>query len=811
MANGTQVRRVLLQFETDDGDAEAKLDRISAKADELKDKHPELAVKIDTAAANAKLAVLRAELKDAGKDIDPKVDPKIDDAALAVTRVDLKALADEKIEPKVKPKIDGASLAKDSASAGEQSGGSLGGAMGIAITAAVVAALAALPALAAGAGALAGIALGGALLIGSSTVKGPLYAQFQEMISGLMSVLRVAALPLVKPLGDAFAQVGKWAKNLYPELHAVFASLGPLVAPLARGLEGLVSGVMPGFLRLMQAARPAVSAVAGVLSSLGTSIGGMLAQFAPAVKSSSQFLTGLSGIISSLIPVVGELAGILAKSLGPWMATIGAKVAPILAESVNKILQSVTPLIPGLAQLTGQLLEVGALGIASLAGPIAGLLTGFAKLAQQGLPPIISGLQVAIGWLTAMANAANRVLGLLSHIPGLGFLAGAGAGISLPSVTIPAAYAPPSAPGGYDAAAAAAGEAYGGNWADGVTAGMLKTGQKTTRPAAANLGLILSQGLMAGLTGTAAQVQAAISKLLGAVNTDVSGKYLTQGQGTAISDWLEKDQSKLVTLADKRARILATIAKADAYAANVTTSAETTFGVVNAAGSITPALGVGGIMRQLLGDVAQIRVFRNNIAKLRKMGLNKAYIDQLIQAGPVQGGEVAAELAAGNEGDIRGINKAESQIAQASVGLGRTAAEVMFDSGKNAGKGFLSGLESQQKALEAAMRKLADVLVSTIKKELRIHSPSQVAYELFAQVPAGAVLAIDDGHTALTAASQRMARAALSGHATAGGGAGGAAGHFTFEWVGGSADAALITLLKKHIRVHGGDPAVLGS
>jgi hypothetical protein len=62
MAN-TLVKRVLLQITADDGTTEEKLARISAKADELGRKHPELKVRIDTAAASAKVAVLRKELK----------------------------------------------------------------------------------------------------------------------------------------------------------------------------------------------------------------------------------------------------------------------------------------------------------------------------------------------------------------------------------------------------------------------------------------------------------------------------------------------------------------------------------------------------------------------------------------------------------------------------------------------------------------------------------------------------------------------------------------------------------------------------
>ena len=67
---GTLVKRVMLKITADDGDTESKLDRITAKADELSRMHPELKVKIDAGAAAAKMALLRKELKDTGKEAD---------------------------------------------------------------------------------------------------------------------------------------------------------------------------------------------------------------------------------------------------------------------------------------------------------------------------------------------------------------------------------------------------------------------------------------------------------------------------------------------------------------------------------------------------------------------------------------------------------------------------------------------------------------------------------------------------------------------------------------------------------------------
>jgi phage-related protein len=63
----TLVKKVMLKITADDGDTESKLSRIAAKAEELGREHPDIKVKIDSAAASAKMGVLRQELKAVGK------------------------------------------------------------------------------------------------------------------------------------------------------------------------------------------------------------------------------------------------------------------------------------------------------------------------------------------------------------------------------------------------------------------------------------------------------------------------------------------------------------------------------------------------------------------------------------------------------------------------------------------------------------------------------------------------------------------------------------------------------------------------
>lgn len=704
--------------------------------------------------------------------------------------------------------------------AGEKSGKSFGegfGSQGYMIGGGVVAALAALPALAAGGGAMAGIALGAGLLVGTSSVKGPLYNQFHSMTDGLMSVLRVAALPLVKPLGDAFAQVGKWAKALYPELHAVFGSLGPLVAPLTRGLEGLVQGVLPGFLRLMQSARPAVQAVSGLMSTLGKSVGNALGQLAPAVKASSQFLTGFGGVISNLLPVVIGLANMLAKSLGPWMETIGTKVAPILFGSILKIFNAVTPLLPSLSTLTGLLVQLASEGIGAVAGPLSGLIGALASLGARVLPSLIPPIQTLIGWLGNLVGAVNKALGLLSHIPGLGFLSGAASSaFTMPSFKLPA-----SGSSSFASALASASGGGLGSWASGVTDPATTTGSTAVANAAkkqanelAQLGLQITSSFATSLSNSksAGAVKSGVAKLLADVKTAWQDGIVSLGTDESLTKWLDAQSAQLQSLATKRASILGKIAEAKKFAAS---TASSVYGNYQLSDFATSGLNgqpatAGSIVSSLQADVSGVRAFAANIKKLAKSGLNKGYLNQLIQMGPVQGAALAAELANSGLGEIKAINSAEYQLSEASGQLGQTAANAMYDSGAQAGKGFLSGLQAQASSINKMMQTIAKNMVTTLRKELGIHSPSTVLRTDGVNSGVAVALGLEDTLPRIgqsmkkVAAAVRLPSAGKPGAAALGmSGTAGDAQKIQFEFTGSGSDM-FERWFRQRVRVVGG-------
>src|SRR5204862_6182783 len=84
-------------------------------------------------------------------------------------------------------------------------------------------------------------------------------------------------------------------------------------------------------------------------------------------------------------------------------------------------------------------------------------------------------------------------------------------------------------------------------------------------------------------------------------------------------------------------------------------------------------------------------------------------------------------------------------------------------SGAKAGKGFLAGLKAQEKSLQAQMNRLGTSLVRSIKRALKIKSPSRVMRDQVGwQVGAGLALGMHRSVPHVAAAADRMVSAAYA-------------------------------------------------
>lgn len=88
--------------------------------------------------------------------------------------------------------------------------------------------------------------------------------------------------------------------------------------------------------------------------------------------------------------------------------------------------------------------------------------------------------------------------------------------------------------------------------------------------------------------------------------------------------------------------------------------------------------GTFGIVGNLNNELIKAKQFATDIATLRKRGLNPAALNELINAGPEQGGAAARDLAGASNQDLAQVNSLESQIQSAANSYANTQVKAEF-------------------------------------------------------------------------------------------------------------------------------------
>jgi hypothetical protein len=142
-----------------------------------------------------------------------------------------------------------------------------------------------------------------------------------------------------------------------------------------------------------------------------------------------------------------------------------------------------------------------------------------------------------------------------------------------------------------------------------------------------------------------------------------------------------------------------------------------------------PAVTAGSILAEAEKAARQAKRLSWGLRKLASEGLRSDLVDQLAQGGLASLPQVEALLQA-TPAQLRKLNRAEKTIAAAGGTLGTSVAKDLYGAAVQAAKGLVDGLKSQEKALDAQMKRLADVMTNRIKTDLDIHSPSRVFHRL---------------------------------------------------------------------------------
>ncbi|MFF2226291.1 hypothetical protein ACFVV7_23585 [Streptomyces globisporus] len=294
----------------------------------------------------------------------------------------------------------------------------------------------------------------------------------------------------------------------------------------------------------------------------------------------------------------------------------------------------------------------------------------------------------------------------------------------------------------------------------------------------------VGKGLILGLTGEKSKISATAKDLV--KDIWAAWKGVKTNKDSALVAMVNRDTKKLQALASQRDALKARITAAKDFAKGITAGVrqDASLGQL---GIEQEDVSAGTIKAGLQQKLAKLKTFTSYIKTLAKRGLNKSLLRQVLEMGPDQGYAYASALVGADASTFKAINSLTTQINHGADALGKTGADVMYDSGKNAGKGYLKGLSSQQKAIEAQMLKIAKAMDKAIRKALGIKSPSTVMAQLGRHTTEGLAVGMRDRlpvlDQALTAVTDRVAgmRPVVGRPAFAGAGMGGPVYNITID------------------------------
>lgn len=291
------------------------------------------------------------------------------------------------------------------------------------------------------------------------------------------------------------------------------------------------------------------------------------------------------------------------------------------------------------------------------------------------------------------------------------------------------------------------------------------------------IGRWIGIGLRDGLTGTTKQVQSAVLKLANKVTQAFQDKFDTKKNKNAglvaaqrflsgISDL----NTSLVNVAKRRATVATQLKDATKKLTDAVKLRNDLIAKVKeqalAFGSITTVQDTSKatsdtLIKNMEDRLTVIRKFSASIAALKKFGLNQTSFLEIIEAGPEQGGQIAAALVAGGKAAVAQVNTLAAAIGKESSALGTTAGKSMYQAGVDAAAGLVRGLRSQSQQLAKAARDLANQLVRAVKRALGIKSPSVIMAKQGDFAVAGFVNSIKAGQRAAAAAGALLGSAVV--------------------------------------------------
>lgn len=611
----------------------------------------------------------------------------------------------------------------------------------------------------------------------------PILAQLPAIIEPLANMLAGQLVMGIQLLGDMLVQLAPSLVSLGVSAGQLMAQAAPLIAMVASLSTQLMTALLPAIQPVINVVTTLASALAGQLASTLTNLvmpalrlvtDLLRGDFSAAWTSLKALVSGVVAHFTGTLSRIGSIVGSIVQSVVDrfkWLYNIliGNSIVPDMVNGIvgwftrlpGMAFSALASLASGIARIATAALSRFRAAIVSGSNTAIAFVRGIPGRARAALTSL-GGMVASVAtsafarFRSAISSGASNAISLVRGIPGRvrGALGNAGsilysAGRNMIQGMV----------NGVKAMAGSLVSAAKGVVGGAVEGAKSLLGISSPSKVFAQIGRDTGAGFVKGLTGTEAQIKAAATK----VSSSITKAF--RGRRTRVDDRLvsmvERGNVRLRSLARQRDAIAKQIADAQKFATDLAAKARATGSLSSIVSDdfFAPSF-VEKRMRQSLN---QIKAFTANVAKLQKKGLSKSLIRQILEMGPEAGSQFAASLAGADQATIKRFNKLQSQIGSASTKLGKQGADMLFDSGKKAGQGFLTGLKAQQKNIEKLMLSIAKGMQRAIRKALGIRSPSRV----MASVGQMTVLGLEGGITRMVpAVDQAMAR--LAGAVTSG-------------------------------------------
>lgn len=592
-----------------------------------------------------------------------------------------------------------------------------------------------------------------------------------QPLTGAVRTLVTALTPLVTVIGTTLASV-------IQAVAPLLATLAGVVAQVATALSPLIGQITDALVPIFQQLTPIISAVVAALIPL---VEGIVAGLLPVLPPLIDAFLAVVSAVTPLLPVVGELA-VAVASLATALLPVITPIVQFAAEVLKWLtLSAVVPVIEGIVKVLTEVITTVTQIITDIANFVTSVVGFFSNLNSRvtsivrglialvtnlfgGLPGkvigVVSGLVASLAGvfnrardavLSAVVNLVGRAVGLIRELPGkakaaLGNLGSllVSAGQDLIRGLI----------NGVASMAGAIADKAKSVVSGAVSAAKSALGISSPSKVFLAIGKDTGRGFINGLTGSEDGIRRAADRMAKSI-TDAF-----KGRNTRIDDVLvsrlRTTERQLIRLADRRDAIAERIKKANEFAAQTAQSALQSFSLQSLAEN---GGGVQGLTDGIEAAIKKVQGFNRQVAALAKRGLRKDLLSQLIGLGPDQGAGLASTLSKASGAQIKDLNEAQRQLEAASKKLGRDSADALFDSGVNAGRGFLRGLEDQRKQIERVMTDIARSLARRIRRELGIKSPSTVLRKIGMQTMDGLRLGVDDQVPSVARSALRAASA----------------------------------------------------